>query len=126
MVPDKRCTLFLQYTSYCARILLYDSVGDDWIDLSTIDLRRSKGSSLSVSYSPQDQTLHVSVGKETVDVEVGFVCHSRERKEVRFIIFSHVDTRYDLVKAVTVGRGAVCDDPNSVARVIPVFHKQTT
>ena len=68
----------------------------------------------------------MSVGKEAVDVDVGFVYHSRERKEVRLVVLFHVDTRGNLVKAVTIGRGAVRNDPSSVERVIPVFHKQMT
>lgn len=79
-----------------------------------------------MSYSLENQTLHVSVGKEAVDVDVGFIFHSSERKEVGLVAISHVDTRCNLVKAIIIRGGALRDDPSRVERVIPVFHKQTT
>lgn len=79
-----------------------------------------------MSYSLENQTLHVSVGEEAVDVDVGFIFHSSDRKEVGLVVISHVDTRCNLVKAITIGGRALRDDPSRVERVIPVFHKQTT
>lgn len=51
-----------------------------------------------MSYSLENQILHVSVGEEALDVDVGFIFHSSDRKEVGLVVLSHVDTRCNLVK----------------------------
>ena len=79
-----------------------------------------------MSYSLEKQTLHVSVGEKAVDVDVGFIFHSSDRMDVGLVVLSHVDTRCNLVNAITIGGRALRDDPSRVERVIPVFHKQTT